>query len=94
MKLDAFHQPMRDMFVENLKALVEGRPAPNDPATIDAILNQCPEVEYCEQCADIFCPYGESLHFHHDGCPCCSFADHDGPELHMHMLARNTGANT
>lgn len=19
-----------------------------------------------------FCPWGEALHFHHDGCPCCS----------------------
>lgn len=26
----------------------------------------------CESCAKVFCPHGERLHFHHDGCPACS----------------------
>lgn len=26
----------------------------------------------CEECAKVFCPHGERLHFHHDGCPACS----------------------
>ena len=25
----------------------------------------------CESCARAFCPDGERLHFHHDGCPAC-----------------------
>lgn len=25
----------------------------------------------CEGCARTFCPHGERLHFHHDGCPAC-----------------------
>jgi hypothetical protein len=25
----------------------------------------------CEACAKVFCPHGERLHFHHDGCPAC-----------------------
>ncbi len=25
----------------------------------------------CEACAIVFCPHGERLHFHHDGCPQC-----------------------
>jgi hypothetical protein len=26
----------------------------------------------CERCAVVFCPHGEQLHFHHDGCPACA----------------------
>lgn len=26
----------------------------------------------CESCAAVFCPHGERLHFHHDGCPACA----------------------
>jgi hypothetical protein len=26
----------------------------------------------CASCAIVFCPHGEPLHFHHDGCPACS----------------------
>jgi hypothetical protein len=25
----------------------------------------------CSSCAEVFCPSGERLHFHHDGCPAC-----------------------
>ena len=26
----------------------------------------------CDACAKVFCPHGEPLHFHHDGCPACA----------------------
>jgi len=29
----------------------------------------------CESCAVTFCPDGEQLHFHHDGCPACHASD-------------------
>jgi hypothetical protein len=25
----------------------------------------------CDSCAVVFCPHGDNLHFHHDGCPSC-----------------------
>lgn len=37
----------------------------------DALLNECKDYE-CIACAEIVCPYGDPLHFHHDGCPACS----------------------
>lgn len=97
MKLDAFHQGLCDMFVENLKAERDGKPEPHDDAKIDAILNRCADIEYCEQCAYIFCPHGEQLHFHHDGCPACDMLA--GQEYQMMLrhrgdilLRRLTGA--
>jgi hypothetical protein len=46
----------------------------NTPANVlDAILAECPDAE-CPTCAIIICPYGEPLHFHHDGCPACAQA--------------------
>jgi len=30
----------------------------------------------CEECAKVFCPHGERLHFHHDGCPACCDDEH------------------
>lgn len=38
---------------------------------VDKLLNHCPIGE-CEECSKIVCPYGEPLHLHHDGCPCCA----------------------
>ncbi len=38
---------------------------------LDALLNHCPYPE-CNECAKIICPFGNSLHFHHDGCPACA----------------------
>ncbi len=39
---------------------------------LDALLNQCTEAGgECSICSIIICPYGDSLHFHHDGCPSC-----------------------
>ena len=29
----------------------------------------------CSICAVLDCPEGEPLHYHHDGCPACSFSD-------------------
>lgn len=37
-------------------------------------LAECEDPE-CEICGRIVCPYGEPLHFHHDGCPMCSQED-------------------
>lgn len=37
---------------------------------LDALLNECTDME-CLACGQILCPYGEPLHFHHDGCPAC-----------------------
>lgn len=41
---------------------------------LDRFLNEhCKGGEYCELCADIICPHKDTLHFHHDGCPSCSY---------------------
>lgn len=36
--------------------------------------NICDDSECCI-CAEIFCPHGHELHFHHDGCPACAEDD-------------------
>lgn len=42
----------------------EGGPAPSwQPVFGSEVL--------CAVCARVFCPHGEPLHFHHDGCPAC-----------------------
>jgi hypothetical protein len=33
---------------------------------------ECPDPE-CMVCAMRDCPDHEPLHYHHDGCPCCSY---------------------
>lgn len=38
---------------------------------VDAALARCPDAE-CRKCSILACPYGEPLHFHHDGCPACA----------------------
>lgn len=38
---------------------------------IDALLNHCEDGE-CHVCSQIICPYGDGMHFHHDGCPSCA----------------------
>lgn len=45
-----------------------------DEPTLDKILAGCPDME-CYECGEIICPYGERLHFHHDGCPSCAEAE-------------------
>jgi hypothetical protein len=43
---------------------------------LDALLNQCTEEGgECSVCGTIICPKGDTLHFHHDGCPSC-YAEH------------------
>jgi hypothetical protein len=37
----------------------------------DALLEHCPDAE-CGECGKTMCPYGDELHFHHDGCPSCA----------------------
>ncbi len=29
----------------------------------------------CLACGEMDCPHGEPLHYHHDGCPACTFGD-------------------
>ena len=39
----------------------------------NALLNHCDkDGGECRECGRICCPHGESLHFHHDGCPACA----------------------
>lgn len=40
-------------------------------------LETCPEPE-CLECGERACPHAEPLHFHHDGCPSCFFAEPEG----------------
>ncbi len=70
--LDTLHAQLRDLYVRGLSGDEAAR------AQVDPLLNTCAGIEFCEQCAVIFCPYGEPLHFHHDGCPCC---DTEEPDL-------------
>lgn len=39
---------------------------------VDGNPNDCP-VSECMTCSLRYCPHGEPLHFHHDGCPACIF---------------------
>lgn len=29
------------------------------------------DIDECSICAERDCPFGEPLHYHHDGCPAC-----------------------
>jgi hypothetical protein len=46
----------------------------------DELLQECREVE-CIVCGAIVCPHGDLLHFHHDGCPSCTFEEDRGPSI-------------
>lgn len=40
---------------------------------MDHLLEKCKlEDGECSKCSVIICPFGDVLHFHHDGCPTCS----------------------
>lgn len=39
-------------------------------AIADRLLAHCGEGE-CPTCSEIICPHGDTMHFHHDGCPTC-----------------------
>lgn len=87
MRLDPFHQQMRTLFLETLELRIAGK---SDEAKVlgdkvDELLNKCPS-ECCDQCGDIFCPWGEALHFHHDGCPCCDTVSYWDTALTNNML--------
>lgn len=51
---------------KRVKALVE--------ELVDTLLASCPDGE-CGMCAVMICPFGDSFHFHHDGCPSCAEAE-------------------
>lgn len=46
----------------------------DDERKLDALLAHCDDGE-CPTCAQIICPHGGVMHFHHDGCPSC--AEHE-----------------
>jgi hypothetical protein len=69
-KKGTFHQhsersikSMRQCADELEAALAEGVPSAEPGVPGSEVL--------CEACAKVFCPHGERLHFHHDGCPAC-----------------------
>lgn len=43
----------------------------DDERKLDALLAHCDDGE-CPTCAQIICPHGGAMHFHHDGCPTCA----------------------
>ncbi|MEF0148400.1 hypothetical protein [Pseudomonas guariconensis] len=43
----------------------------DDERKLDALLAHCDDGE-CAICAQIICPHGGAMHFHHDGCPSCA----------------------
>ena len=61
---------------DKLKELFRDAEADGDPETraaVDRLLNSCDQHGgECTECSGIICPYGDRLHFHHDGCPSCS----------------------
>jgi hypothetical protein len=54
----------------------------HEPCTGDT--DTCPEAE-CLECGARECPYGEPLHFHHDGCPAC-YVHEVGPDAATRYL--------
>lgn len=83
--LDEYHLSMKALFVRYLsgeEALIQ---------EVAAMLDGAHDPEYCDQCGDIFCPWGEPLHFHHDGCPCCAMVEPwDQASVNRMLLKRNT----
>lgn len=51
---------------------------------VQAALDACPEPE-CSTCAQIACPDGDPLHFHHDGCPSCYLDTAEVERLKMRL---------
>lgn len=52
-------------FLQGWTAALSAAPAPPPEPGVYGSEVLCPE------CAKTFCPTGERLHFHHDGCPAC-----------------------
>lgn len=95
-KLDEFHSQMRVLVVQHHRYVQQMRQVGvKKPDTtesdreINALLEKCGS-EICDQCGDIFCPNGDALHFHHDGCPCCSFVEYSDARWSELLLARNS----
>lgn len=59
----ALHERMQDAFSRG------------DAGEVEKLFQECmsrPESDgECIVCGSIICPYGEPLHYHHDGCPAC-----------------------
>jgi hypothetical protein len=72
-----FQMRMPDVTPEfmELHSRIEAAKASN--TLTDELLNECDDYE-CSVCAMILCPHGDFLHFHHDGCPTCSFEGYEG----------------
>lgn len=62
-------------------------------AQVDRLLAHCPDYE-CHTCGEIICPYGEPLHFHHDGCPACAENEADERDQSAATRFRAEGGNT
>jgi hypothetical protein len=51
-------------------------------AAAERLINACTlDGGECHQCSEICCPWGEPLHFHHDGCPACAQAEENGAKV-------------
>lgn len=59
--------PETRLHLEINQVLLEHGPGPE----VDAALARCPDAE-CRLCSILVCPEGDSMHFHHDGCPSCA----------------------
>lgn len=61
-----------------IRLLADTWPPRDVDIALDALAAIGSEV-LCEACAKVFCPHGERLHFHHDGCPACEAGDDPTP---------------
>jgi hypothetical protein len=43
----------------------------------------------CMACGERNCPHGEPLHYHHDGCPACWFANLEEPTNRPTQIQEN-----
>lgn len=76
--IDAVHTRVR-VAMQDLAAAGAEHDLADAERRLDLALAECEDGE-CEICASIVCPYGEPLHFHHDGCPACAEYEDDEDE--------------
>lgn len=69
----SFASDERGKQIDQLKAENEAlrKQVGDDERKLDALLAHCDDGE-CPTCAQIICPHGGAMHFHHDGCPTCA----------------------